>query len=184
MLTLSPSILSGDFSRLGEEIALVEQAGATMLHIDVMDGQFVPSISYGTPVIESIRKVSSMLFDVHVMTERPERFIEEFIQAGADIITVHVEACPHLDGTIQKIKSLGSQAGVVLNPSTSLHTLEYVLDKYGFKVSQLYIAQVKRKHGIIERDNYNHGEGKAKVPQVPVDKEKAIEDALRHFQMI
>lgn len=125
---LAPSILSADFSRLGENLSVVEKSGITMLHIDVMDGMFVPSISLGFPVIESIRKNSNMIFDVHLMIKEPERYVERFAESGADIITVHTEACLHLDRTIRQIKKLGKKCGVALNPATPLSVLDYVLE--------------------------------------------------------
>lgn len=125
---LAPSILSADFSRLGEELSLLEKNGVTMLHIDVMDGMFVPSISLGFPVIESIRKKSGMIFDVHLMIKEPERYVERFAESGADIITVHAEACLHLHRTVGQIKGLGKKCGVALNPATPLSALDYVLE--------------------------------------------------------
>ena len=128
VIKLAPSILSADFSILGDEVRAIDKAGADYIHIDVMDGIFVPSISFGLPVISSIRKVTDKPFDVHLMIEEPVRYIKEFVKAGADIITVHCEACKHLNRTIQTIKEEGANAGVVLNPSTSLRELDYVLE--------------------------------------------------------
>lgn len=129
MNCLSPSILSADFSKLGEQINLLDEAGAQYVHIDVMDGMFVPSISFGLPVIKSIRSCTDRIFDVHLMIEEPSRYINEFAEAGADIITVHTEACKHLDRTVEMIKEKGLIAGVALNPSTPLSAIEYVLPK-------------------------------------------------------
>lgn len=128
MIKLAPSILAADFANLGAEIEKIDKAGAEYVHIDVMDGLFVPSLSLGFPVIKSIRKYSNRVFDVHLMVENPDRYIDEAAQAGADIITVHVEACTHIHRTIQKIKEAGKKAGVVLNPGTPLETLEYILE--------------------------------------------------------
>lgn len=127
MLVLSPSILSADFANLGEGVERAAKAGAEYIHIDVMDGAFVPNISFGMPVIKAIRPLTDKVFDVHLMIEEPVRYIQEFVDAGADMITVHVEACKHLHRTVQVIKSYGIKAGVVLNPATSLSAIEEIL---------------------------------------------------------
>lgn len=129
MIKISPSILASDFSKLGEEISRVEKAGADMIHLDVMDGHFVPNITIGPPVIKSLRDVTGLPFDVHLMIDNPERHIEAFIDAGADILSVHVEKNPHLHRTIEMIKYHGRRASVVVNPATPLNTLEVILDK-------------------------------------------------------
>ncbi|HEX9079366.1 MAG TPA: ribulose-phosphate 3-epimerase [Desulfuromonadaceae bacterium] len=128
MKKIAPSILSADFSRLGDEIRAVEAAGADYIHIDVMDGHFVPNITIGPLVVEAARRVTSLPLDVHLMIENPDSYIPEFAAAGADIIVVHSEAVHHLHRTVQLIKSLGKRAGVALNPATPLNALEYVLD--------------------------------------------------------
>ena len=127
MVKIAPSILSADFSRLGDEIKAVEDAGADWIHVDVMDGHFVPNITIGPPVIESIRKVTKLPLDVHLMIEHADRYVKSFAEAGADLLTVHVEACPHLNRTLQTIRELNVRAGVVLNPATPLSSLEEVL---------------------------------------------------------
>jgi ribulose-phosphate 3-epimerase len=127
-MKIAPSILSADFAALGEAIARVEAGGADQLHVDVMDGRFVPNITIGPPVIESIRKRTRLPLDVHLMIVEPERYIETFVRAGADLVTVHAEACPHLHRTLHQIREAGAKAGVALNPSTPPTAIEWVLD--------------------------------------------------------
>jgi ribulose-phosphate 3-epimerase len=126
-IIVAPSLLAADFSDLKNEIDKVEKAGAEYLHLDVMDGAFVPNISFGTPIISAIRKHSNLVFDVHLMIENPDRFIKDFVEAGADIITVHVEATKHLNRTLQLIKSYGKKVGISLNPSTPVEMIKYEL---------------------------------------------------------
>ncbi|MFZ5639159.1 MAG: ribulose-phosphate 3-epimerase [Bacillota bacterium] len=127
MVKLAPSILSADFSRLGEQVALVEKAGVEYLHIDVMDGHFVPNITIGPLVVEALRPMSKLVFDVHLMIENPDKYVEQFVKAGADIVGIHVEAAPHLHRSVQLIKSFGVKASVSLNPATPLSAIEYIL---------------------------------------------------------
>ncbi|WP_186430214.1 ribulose-phosphate 3-epimerase [Clostridium sp. BSD9I1] len=124
MINIAPSILSADFSKLGEEVKNIEAHGADIVHIDVMDGMFVPNITFGMPIIKSIRNVTKMPFDVHLMIEKPDRYIEDFVKAGADIITVHYEADKHIDRTINYIKSFGVKAAVALNPGTPVSNIK------------------------------------------------------------
>ena len=128
MKYLAPSVLSADFSKLGEEVRLVSEAGAEYIHLDVMDGMFVPNITFGAPVIKKIRPYSDKVFDVHLMIEDPGRYIRDFADAGADVISIHAEACTHLDRNLNQIHDLGLKAGVVLNPATPLSAIEWVLD--------------------------------------------------------
>ena len=128
MIKIAPSILSADFAALGADIARVESAGADQLHVDVMDGRFVPNITIGPPVVAAVRKRTRLPLDVHLMIVEPERYISEFVAAGADMVTIHLEACTHLQRALAQIRELGAKAGVALNPSTPAAALEYVLD--------------------------------------------------------
>jgi len=127
MVEIVPSILSADFARLAEEIGRVERGGARMLHLDVMDGHFVPNLTIGPPVVESVRRATRLHLDVHLMIEEPDRYVEEFVKAGANSVSVHYEACRHLDGVLEMIRKAGAMPGIVLNPATPVAVLEDVL---------------------------------------------------------
>jgi ribulose-phosphate 3-epimerase len=129
MKLIAPSILSADFSRLGEEINAVERVGADWIHVDVMDGHFVPNITIGPAVVEAVKRVTGLPLDVHLMIEKPDQYLEDFVKAGSDLLTVQVEACVHLHRTIQAIKELGVKAAVALNPSTPISTIEWILEE-------------------------------------------------------
>lgn len=128
MIKIAPSILASDFSKLADEIARVDKAGADLIHIDVMDGHFVPNITIGPPVVKSLRRTTKLPFDVHLMIENADLYIDDFIDAGADIISVHVEPNPHIHRTIQRIKKKGIKAAIALNPSTTLKTIEWIIE--------------------------------------------------------
>lgn len=164
MNILAPSLLAADFARLGEQMRMIDQAGAQYFHYDVMDGQFVPNISMGLPVLQSIRKVTKKKLDVHLMIRNPERYISDFSDAGADILTVHAETCTHLDQVVRDIKREGILAGVALNPSTPLNVLDYVLPEVdmvlimtvnpgygGQKMIPYTLDKVRELRGIIQR---------------------------------
>lgn len=171
---VAPSILSADFAHLGEEIKRVESAGADWIHVDVMDGQFVPNITIGPPVVRAIRKQTTLPLDVHLMIVEPDRYLEDFAEAGSDYITVHVEACVHLQRTLSHIRKLGKKAGVSLNPGTSPETIRYVLDDLdlvlimsvnpgfgGQKFIEAVVPKIKTVRSML--DNAEHPEVRISV---------------------
>ncbi|MCA1796464.1 MAG: ribulose-phosphate 3-epimerase [Geobacteraceae bacterium] len=168
MVKISPSILSADFASLGEDVQAVERGGADYIHVDVMDGHFVPNITIGAPVVKALRPVTSLPLDVHLMIEHPDAYIPDFAAAGADIITVHQEAVPHLHRTIQLIHSFGKRAGVSLNPATPVGTLELILAEVdmvllmtvnpgfgGQSFIPFTLEKIARMRAMIERSNRN-----------------------------
>lgn len=165
---IAPSILAADFTRLGEEVARVQSAGVEFLHVDVMDGHFVPNITFGPPVLAALRRVTRVPLDVHLMIADPDRYIDAFIAAGAAIVTVHVEVTPHLNRTVRRIREQGAQAGVAINPSTPVHVLEEIVNDVdlvlvmsvnpGFTGQQFLPASVRKieavRHLISDRDGH------------------------------
>lgn len=160
---IAPSILSSDFTRLGDELIQIKTAGADWIHIDVMDGQFVPNITYGPIIVEACKRASDLVLDVHLMIEKPDLIIPEFAKAGAHYISVHAEACTHLHRSLQLIKSFGVKAGVALNPATPLSSIEWVVDQLDF----VLIMSV------------NPGFGGQKFIESSIDKIKALSDLLK-----
>lgn len=166
MIKIAPSILAADFSKLAEEVIEVEKAGADLIHIDVMDGHFVPNITMGAIAVEALRPVTKLPLDVHLMIQNPDAYVEQFAKAGADYITVHVEACPHLHRTLQLIRSTGAKSGVVLNPHTPVESILHVLDQVdmvlfmtvnpgfgGQKFIHSVLPKVKQLSTIIKEQN-------------------------------
>jgi ribulose-phosphate 3-epimerase len=162
MALIAPSILSADFTCLGKEVSAVENAGADWIHIDVMDGRFVPNITYGPIIVQACKRVTSLPLDVHLMIEKPEAIIPDFAKAGADYISVHAETCPHLHRTLQQIRELGVKPGVALNPATPLSCIEYIADQLDF----VLIMSV------------NPGFGGQKFIESSIEKIKALSDLL------
>lgn len=165
MAIIAPSILSADFTRLGEELKAIETAGADWVHIDVMDGQFVPNITYGPIIVEACKRVSNLKMDVHLMIEKPDQMIPDFAKAGADYISVHAEACTHLHRSLQLIKSLGVKAGVALNPATPISSIKWIVDQLDF----ILVMSV------------NPGFGGQKFIQSSIDKVSALSALLKEY---
>lgn len=160
---IAPSILSADFTRIGEELKAIENAGADWIHIDVMDGHFVPNITYGPIIVEACKRASNLVLDVHLMIEKPDLIIPEFVKAGAEYISVHVEACTHLHRSLQLIKSFGIKSGAALNPATPISAIEYVMDQLDF----ILIMSV------------NPGFGGQKFIESSIDKIKALSKIIK-----
>jgi ribulose-phosphate 3-epimerase len=165
-ILIGPSIMTADFLRLGEQVAAAEQAGVDFIHLDVMDGRFVPNISFGFPVVEAMRSATKLPVDVHLMIVEPERYVEQFVAAGADVVTVHVETCGHLHGTLSRIAAAGAIPGVTLNPATSLTAIEEVIPIVGQVLvmsvnpgfgGQTFIPsaldRIRRLRGLIDERN-------------------------------
>ena len=170
---ISPSILSADFGQLGAEIADAERAGADWIHADIMDGRFVPNITFGPVVIRAVKQLTRLPVDVHLMIVEPERYVEAFAEAGADIITVHAEACIHLQRTLSQIRALGKKAGVSFNPSTSIETLDYLMDDVdlvlvmsvnpGFSGQRFLPSQLEKIANVAERVRLHGGDIRIQV---------------------
>lgn len=181
MVQIAPSVLSADFSKLGEEIVRITEAGADLIHLDVMDGHFVPNLTFGPPVIQAVRRMTTLPFDVHLMIESPERYLERFAAAGADFITVHAETCPHLHRTLQMIRALGVKAGVALNPGTPTLAVQEVIGEAdlillmsvnpGFG-GQQYISSVTDK--IAETARLCRSKGKIPGEQIHLEVDGGI----------
>tara|TARA_Y100001970_G_scaffold293694_1_gene442415 strand:+ start:2580 stop:3236 length:657 start_codon:yes stop_codon:yes gene_type:complete len=176
-MKIAPSILSADFARLSDEIEVIEEGGAEWVHVDVMDGHFVPNITIGPLIVDAARRSTNLPLDVHLMIENPDHYLEAFVQAGADIVTVHQEACTHLHRTIQKIHELGAKAGVALNPGTSLETIRDVLPY----LDLLLVMSVNPGFGgqsYIEESTAKLGRARAMLDEVGSDAELEVDGGV------